>query len=370
MRILHLTSLCILEIIENWNLMELYSFSLISKRAEVIAKMKKFPTPKKAIISTHEGFSVILEYSESVHWHFKFTEDGRQSENHLDDPCKKNPIKWESRTFFFQDPVQDGLKFADFLFDLFNVSLTDIDMNLSGVKNPDELMRTIEWIDTQKQLEITKTTVIARTKNLLPLVVQMYQKKTKALHIWALFGNEEPDPTVIFSPNLELDELYVPQFSNYGMSLDFLLSSNFPKIDMGGQSMTCQDINTFLNSWKSGITNSKLKYCKLSMFCRIDIRTIFKGLKPIVHDPNTTKIVHRDGYLNRCFYSGIEIQRIDGKRARFNLKTYWLKEGEDAEIHQEVVDEYEDSEELKKDVGNGEVDHRVQHKWYIWFDIE
>ncbi|CAL2039928.1 unnamed protein product [Caenorhabditis brenneri] len=371
MRILRLPMLCTLEIFENWNLFELYKFSALSKRARAMSKLKKFPTPEKIIIATYEGFSLSVVYSTSVQWHFSFTNNESSSDNHRDDPCKKKPISYEKRTFFFQDPVQGGFQFAEFLIHLFNVSVAEVQFYTYKANNSSDLENTVEWINDQKDLEMKKATIFAKSNDLLPLVVQKYKKKTDIFLIWAEFVNDKPDPAAIFSPMLELNELSAPALASnvYGMNLDFLLSSNFPRINMSGKSMTCQDINTFLHGWKNEKTNTKLKCCELEMCCRIDMRAILEGLNPIFQDSNTTKTPHREGNLVCYSYSGIEIQRIDGKRANLSAQTCFLEDGEDLEIHQEVRDEHGDSEESKE---GGEEKYKLSQncEWHFWIEIE
>uniref|UniRef100_A0A1I7U1C1 F-box domain-containing protein n=1 Tax=Caenorhabditis tropicalis TaxID=1561998 RepID=A0A1I7U1C1_9PELO len=320
--LLRLPYLCIQDITNMWELIDLYNFSILSKRAKRISRRKK-----------ENDSTVKLEfdyYSISLY---------RNSRVVLELPTKQF-LSDRSQFPLFDPRMCVLLQTTKHLLDVFNCSLDMRDWRLKPPMTKDQLIMMIDWLNGMEN-EVKKIVIKSATWEMLELFMNRFQRSIRKLYIRNKLGHNDYK-----SLNFQVKQLFLSNSSKW-FHLDFLFSLDCDRIEMYNSILTEEDLNMFLRSWQEGKTNRNLKSFEFQTCSDLDIKKIVKDCGAKLKDPRTTK--HEFPHI-KCLKDrgnwicgGIHIRGNDGRLAILNGYFDYV---EDKDVPEDLIEYYLECLEL------------------------
>uniref|UniRef100_A0A1I7T4P5 FBA_2 domain-containing protein n=1 Tax=Caenorhabditis tropicalis TaxID=1561998 RepID=A0A1I7T4P5_9PELO len=291
--------LCIQEVTDLWESVDLYKFSTLSKKAKRISKKRK-ANPYKVILDVG-SHTLTLEKNGLRDYVWTFESE-------------------EIDLFLYLQANQHFM-------DVFNCPL-GITIDLEPPLTDDQLIMMIDWLNNMKN-DIEWVEIQYAIWPMFDIFMNRFKRSvdmfTMHQHMYSSF--------VYKSPCFEIKQILDSDFSGW-FGREFIMNMDPEQILANEIDLSGADLNVFLRSWQEGKTNRGLRVCKLSLNRYFNIREVLKGCGAKMMDPRTTKLYFRsvDGLLHHdiWIYGGFYIRRNDGRLAV--IQTYLFqsfKENED-----------------------------------------
>uniref|UniRef100_A0A1I7V1B9 ANK_REP_REGION domain-containing protein n=1 Tax=Caenorhabditis tropicalis TaxID=1561998 RepID=A0A1I7V1B9_9PELO len=229
--LLRLPLLCIQEVTDQWEIIELINFSLLSKRARRISKRKK-----------GNGLKVELKlntFSPSLH---------------CDYICRLT-MEQETRGAARVENISSFLQAAQHLMDVLNCPFERIFIEFIHLLTNGQLIMLIDWLNGVKN-EINEVWIQRATPSLLELFIERFRKRIRRLEV--ISTQFKWGDIVQKRSNFKISHTFYSCDSEW-VHLDFLLSIDCEKIFAYETELTAEDLNVFLRNWQEGKTNQRLK---------------------------------------------------------------------------------------------------------------
>uniref|UniRef100_A0A1I7UZS5 FBA_2 domain-containing protein n=1 Tax=Caenorhabditis tropicalis TaxID=1561998 RepID=A0A1I7UZS5_9PELO len=252
-------------------------------------------------------------------------------------------------TLFSENPANDFLILVEEILELFecpNIHRVCI----STCSSRRTVKSFVPWMN-KTNLEIQNIFLAFIDDELFKFILTSYEKPFKGL--------ETQGGGCLNTPQkLQFDYLNA-EWAGQWLTLEQLFALDCREINMGYISISIEEINLFLKSWKEGKTNNRLEQISIRFDYgkTADWNVILKGLEPKVSDLMTTKrkYVKTIGSTKGTYWlhGGLDIQRDDGTIATiFHL--CFVSSEENTEIPQVTIDYFEKYRD--KDWNSGEVE--------------
>uniref|UniRef100_A0A1I7T4P8 F-box domain-containing protein n=1 Tax=Caenorhabditis tropicalis TaxID=1561998 RepID=A0A1I7T4P8_9PELO len=318
--LLQLPPSCIQNVADQWKTVELYEFSLLSKRAKEISKKKKTHN----LILHVDFYYRLLSFSEDG----EFGSNMKFEKNRFIDGGNRIPLI-DTDIILFVQAIQNFL-------DITNCQLDEFRLYLKPPWTVDQLIMTIDWLNEMKN-EFDRVSIDTETWEMFEIFLNRFRKN---IHTLLLYGEDiEWDGTVKQKLNFEVKDLSslidCPWFH-----LDFLFTMELESISADNIGMSAQDLNVFLRSWQEGKTNRNLEMADFVKRTEIDVKEVVKGCGGVLMDPRTSKVMFNHKVAGRIWMrGGIHIRRNDGRLAVVDTNgfDYWM---DDDDVTEEDVNRY------------------------------
>ncbi|EFO95788.1 hypothetical protein CRE_13984 [Caenorhabditis remanei] len=334
--LLRLPFLPLQNIIQNWNIYEIYHFAKVSKRTKSVAR-SAVRKPLDISLTNGECFLIKTSFAGNSGivprgpetWLFELR-DISERDNTESDVYNENHV-YHTLNLFSDNPLLLFLETLELLFEMFNCSIT---INWIGWKIED-MRQVIDWMngcDKLTKVENVHFSLNINNQMTLALFLETFQKKLGRLILYSKVSDIAP---VKFSMEIE-------RFSYFGsarwVNLPILMSMNTCKrLYLGVSLLTNQDLNVFLRNWKEGKSNSILEVLHVYVPDQEDWKTILNGLGAVVRHP--TQVTRC--YINTLwYYGGVDIQRVDGKIGTV-MWTHYVGSNEHEKIPKNIIEEFE-----------------------------
>uniref|UniRef100_A0A1I7T4P9 FBA_2 domain-containing protein n=1 Tax=Caenorhabditis tropicalis TaxID=1561998 RepID=A0A1I7T4P9_9PELO len=317
--LLQLPYLCIQNVADQWKTVELYEFSLLSKRAKMVSKRTKVDDS-----GMHFDF-----YSRRMH----FIKDGdfhrhMRFEQNRFVVDRGEPSSLDTDISVFLQATQHFL-------DVTNCRLDEVDFKLKPPLTVDQLIMTIVWLNGLKT-EIKEVLISRATWQMFEIFMNRFRKPVDTLMV--LESDIDWDGTILKRLKFEIKDWFSFQRCLW-LNIEFLLSMNTKKISVDEIDISAQDLNMFLRSWQEGKTNQNLNMVDFVTCSEIDVKEVVKGCGGELMDPRTTKVMSRYGETEETWIrGGIHIRRNDGRVAVIPTNgSHWVDEDADDDDVEEYL---------------------------------
>ncbi|EFO95812.1 hypothetical protein CRE_13985 [Caenorhabditis remanei] len=333
--LLRLPFLPLQNIIQTWNIYEIYHFAKVSKRTKSVARAA---VRKPLDISLTNGECFLIKTSFAGNsgivprgpetWLFELR-DNSERDNTDSDVYNEKDV-YHTLNLFSDNPLLLFLDTLKLLFEVFNCSIT---IYWIGWKSED-MRQVIDWMNGCDKLTTIRNVHFSLNINnqmTLSLFLETFQKKLGRLIMYSEVSDIAP---LKFSMEIERLSYYGARWVN----LPILMSMNTCKrFYLGASLLSNQDINVFLRSWKEGKSNSILEVLHVYVPDQEDWKAILNGLGAVVRHP--TKVTRC--YINNLwYYGGVDIQRVDGKIGTV-MWTHYVGSNEHEKIPRNIIEEFE-----------------------------
>uniref|UniRef100_A0A1I7U1B4 FBA_2 domain-containing protein n=1 Tax=Caenorhabditis tropicalis TaxID=1561998 RepID=A0A1I7U1B4_9PELO len=326
--LLQLPYLCIQEVSDQWNVSELYYYSLLSKRAKRISKRMK-ETGLKMDLYLRKRSLYIRKY----------------------DDC-------DCEFFFARNPFQVDLgvspdissffQATQHFLDVFNFYFRRIDFKFKPPITEDQLIMIIDWLNGVKT-EIGSVRIQSANLAMTELFMNRFQKNIQVFRESSFFDPVHKHYSIV-SNRLNFKVEYLIKSNNICLNLEFLLSIDCERINTHSSNLNAKDLNIFLRSWQEGKTNQNLIRINLTACSEIDMKEVLKDCGAELVDPRTAKLKLNNWWIN----GGIHIRRNDGRLAVIqNSTSFYISE-----------DWPTTTEEIETYLKNQELWNSTNEKWF------
>uniref|UniRef100_A0A1I7V1C1 FBA_2 domain-containing protein n=1 Tax=Caenorhabditis tropicalis TaxID=1561998 RepID=A0A1I7V1C1_9PELO len=298
--LLKLPLLCIQEVTDQWDVIELISFSFLSKRAKRISKRRK-----------RNDFNVNLKLnscSPSLHCDYS---------NPLPD------VRYhEGQELIRSSDISSFLENTQHFMDILNCPFERVRFQLEPLITNDQLIGMINWLNGMKN-DINEVWIQSATSQMFESIIKRFRKRIRNLNVYE--AGFQHGGIVHKRLNFEVNHIFTSTESPW-IRLDFIFSMNLERISAIITNLSAKDLNLFLKSWQEGKTNQRLKRFLVTTRFDRDIKKVLKGCKAELMDPRTTKLKVRTldyaGYKDVWIHGGIHIKGNDGRLAVIQNHTH------------------------------------------------
>uniref|UniRef100_A0A1I7UZQ0 FBA_2 domain-containing protein n=1 Tax=Caenorhabditis tropicalis TaxID=1561998 RepID=A0A1I7UZQ0_9PELO len=312
--------LCIQDVSDLWEIVELYNFSLLSKRAKRIAKRKKVNNSMVNLHFNSRSIAFMIGPCD-VDFYLNF---------------KQNRFIVDSKECVsLETDISPFLKALQHFLDVSNCRFEMVYFELISPLTDDQLIAIIDWMNGLKTA-IEQIVIRYATWPMFELFMSRFRKSISELR--PLHLDFKRDNIVLKRLNFEIKYTFSSNFCSW-FHLDFLFSMDTEKITVYAINLCAEDLNKYIRSWQEGKTSRKVKQVQLRFSTQRDVKEVLKGCGGELMDPRTTKLSFRgissSGYnYNYFVYGGIYIRGNDGRLAIVETdgQDYWSdNEGSHAE---------------------------------------
>uniref|UniRef100_A0A1I7V1B4 F-box domain-containing protein n=1 Tax=Caenorhabditis tropicalis TaxID=1561998 RepID=A0A1I7V1B4_9PELO len=309
-RFLQLPLLCIQEVTDQWDVLEIYNFSLLSKRAKKVAKRNKMG-------------NLTLDFD----FRFRSLTFRKNGEAYPELVFEENRFqrRWGIRSF---SDVPSFLEATQHFLDVFKCHFEYVRFELKDTLYRETPILLNNWLNGLKT-DIKKVVIDSTTQRMFELFMNGFNRNIEDLSVYGDLNSES-----VTRSNFEIKHSFNSNSSF--IKLDLLLNIDTKIIELGHTNLEAKEMNKFLRSWQEGKTNHKLKLFKFTFYIREDMKEVLKDCGAEIMDPRTTKLKSwtlDQGYIWR--YGGIHIRRNDGRLAVIQTDQYeYSTEHEDTDPRQ------------------------------------
>uniref|UniRef100_A0A1I7UZV5 F-box domain-containing protein n=1 Tax=Caenorhabditis tropicalis TaxID=1561998 RepID=A0A1I7UZV5_9PELO len=286
--LLRLPFLCIQNIFDLLDIIELYNFSLISKRAKRISKRRKVNELELQLYS--ESPSIWIGKKDEWRRPLDF-------ERNRFVIGRRNPPAMDPNVSPFLEALQHFMEVCRF---------DSVEFELRPPLTDDQLFTMIDWLNGLKTENIS---IRSATWPMFELFMNRFRRSIQKLS----FIGQEWNGVIYKHLNFEIKQSFTSNRSDW-FNLDFLFSMDTETITSYDTNLSAEDLNVFLRSWQEGKTNRNLKQVKVTTCSKVDMKKVLKGCGGEIMDPRTTKLKFRP-FRFKWICGGIHIRRNDGRLA-------------------------------------------------------
>ncbi|EFO95740.1 hypothetical protein CRE_13980 [Caenorhabditis remanei] len=335
--LLRLPFLPLQNIIQNWNIYEIYHFAKVSKRTKSVARAAvrkpldiSLTNIECFLIKTSFAGNSGIDHRGPETWLFELRDISKR-DNTESDVYNENHV-YHTLNLFSDNPLLLFLETLQLLFEVFDCSIHMVYWNSW---NSEDMREVIDWMNGNDKLTRIETIQFNLNTNnqwALALFLETFQKKLGRLILYSEVSDIAP---VNFSIEME-------RFSDFGsarwVNLPILMSMNTcKKLYLGVSLLSNQDLNVFLRSWKEGKSNSILETLRVFVPGQEDWKTVLNGLGAVVRHP--TQVTRC--YIEKVwFYGGVDIQRVDGTIGTV-MWTHYLERDKHEKIPKNLFEAFE-----------------------------
>ncbi|EGT51868.1 hypothetical protein CAEBREN_00194 [Caenorhabditis brenneri] len=330
---------------------EIYHFSRISKKTNILAKVFSKKATRIYLISP---FCVLIDYQEKGDWSIEPNiEPGPDS--YKVDRKNHQPIY----AYFSKKPASEALRVLERVVDVFKCSIIYLQLNTRSSRlRRQDLTSYFDWF-TVNPSEVPYVYLKCKHGADVQCFIENYKKPSDELDliVWGERGRSWPlNRELLELPdNLETNlfkKVKIISYKPANLNLYNIFSS--PVIDSVEHQLPDSYLNTFLKNWQSGLTNPNWKSVCISVPRQTNLINILDGITATYRDPRTVKRQINVDKESFWIFGGIDIENHDGSAtATVQWKKYKM-ENEDSEVPNELIEEYERNQE------SGEVQHVEQ----------
>uniref|UniRef100_A0A1I7U1D3 FBA_2 domain-containing protein n=1 Tax=Caenorhabditis tropicalis TaxID=1561998 RepID=A0A1I7U1D3_9PELO len=290
--------LCIQEVSDQWELVDLYNFSLLSKRAKRVSERKKKRIPWLVGLDFDYRTIEFMRSHVDVDFQLIF------KQNRFIVGLRENASLDTDISLFLQATQQ--------FLDVFKCRFYEISLELKPPLTDDQLIVLIDWMNGMKN-EIRMILIRSATWPMFELFMNRFRKSIGKL---MLLENKYDCGDIVFKRlNFEIKHSFSSNPCPW-FHLDFLFSMDTEKISAYKINFSAEDLNVFLRSWQEGKTNQRMREFACVPLKELNVKEVLKGCGAELMDPRTTKQKYSmSGYLDCWIYGGIHIRRNDGRLA-------------------------------------------------------